>query len=104
MMKKKKWQQVHEQKMVGFRTLEYITEKWPKAFVKLWDGNSEHKALAIGIHNEIWEHFKAKVKWPYDIKIAMGLYCNSPKYHKAMLTVGKSRVDLDGKVVGKIWE
>lgn len=103
-MKKKKWQQLYEKKMVGLRTLEYICETWPKAFVKMWDRNSEHKALEIGIHQEIWEHFKQKVKWQYDITMAMSLYCNSPKYHKAMLTVGKSRVALDGKAVGKIEE
>jgi hypothetical protein len=48
-MKKKKWQRLDEKKVTGFRTLEYITEKWPKAFVKAWDKNSEHKPLAIGI-------------------------------------------------------
>lgn len=82
-----------------------------KAFPKAFANENNHgvkKPLKIGIHNDIIQvgvtdpdtgHTLPAIR----IKAALWSYCHSPQYH-ASISIGCTRVDLDGNEAGEVTE
>lgn len=82
--------------------LDFLYRTFPKCFLP--PGTKKIKVLAVGIGQEL-----ANIELPpgilaHNIKAALGLYCNLPRYVSLKKKIGTPRINLEGEVVGAVTE
>jgi len=82
--------------------LEFLSVTFPKCFVLC---EEKIRAFEVGITKKLFSKLENKLPEGIvlgDIKKALGIYCNLPKYHAARKRVGNPRINLEGEVVAEV--
>ena len=93
---------VLDKKEVRQKMLDFLCEKFPKAFFPL---DKKLKPLDLKVFNEILDAVKNKNdNFITELKIFMAWYTNRKQYYKAVVADTAKRINIQGEEVGNVLE